>query len=407
MNYLSIIGFGPVKQANLELKSINLLIGEQSIGKSTIAKLIAIFTDNSSLASIASGGIKAWKSRLSMYDLGVYSENSYHVYYDFKDNGVDLSISISNKRVVTKLIVSGKQITNKTEIGRSIIGIRMRTIAHREAFLESLLKEVSSLSDKKADSKYSLLSLYSLMESSLYVPAERVIYSLFNNLRSAFALMNESVSSTFLRFMVSFDKAISRLKEYDSKLLKIKYINEEMGQSFIDYSSKKKYPLINASSGIQSTIPLLLVLEDIKNREYSSIVIEEPETNLFPNTQVALLNLIMLKAREGDRIVTITTHSPYILSALNNYLYAGSLSKEVKKNAIKMIDEIVPSSLRLNTNECSVYSIGESINTDRAYCSSLIDKETGMIDTNSLDRISFHMSDVFESLQEVYLKSME
>ena len=41
MRKLIIRNFGPVLDAELELKAVNLLVGEQSIGKSTIAKLIS------------------------------------------------------------------------------------------------------------------------------------------------------------------------------------------------------------------------------------------------------------------------------------------------------------------------------------------------------------------------------
>ncbi|WP_353737979.1 AAA family ATPase [Paramuribaculum intestinale] len=46
---LHIENFGPVSEATVELRAINMFIGEQSIGKSTIAKLITIFTDHFSL----------------------------------------------------------------------------------------------------------------------------------------------------------------------------------------------------------------------------------------------------------------------------------------------------------------------------------------------------------------------
>ena len=400
MNHLFISNFGPVKQADLNLKSVNLLIGEQSIGKSTIAKLIAIFTDNASLAVIAGSGIKSWNGRLRMYDLSVYSQDDYHIKYEYGDAHCHLTISITRKRVLSSLILDGEMIKDKKRIGEQIV--KMRKMFHADTFMDVLLSEIKALNNKE-NVKYQILSLQSLIESSLYVPAERIAFSMYDNLKSAFSLIGEATSYTFRRFIVSLDKAKSIYKNYNSSLLKITYLNEEEGQFFIDTKSNKKYRFYNASSGIQSTIPLLLVLEDIKNREYTSIVIEEPETNLYPSTQVETLKLILQKARVDGRIVTITTHSPYLLSAMNNYLYAGSIARNLSKSAKASLDGIVPPSLQLNFADCSVYSIGESINDEGVYCASILDEKIGMIDANTLDKISFSLSQEFSSIQDILL----
>lgn len=399
-NRLFIRGFGPVKNAELELKSFNLLIGEQSIGKSTIAKLIAIFTDISSLSFIASSGYKAWTSRLQMYDLDIYQNDTYRIEYECKENGISLNIKVTRKRINTTLEKDGIPIKDKELIAKTILA--MRPSFFKPDFFKSLEKGL--LENNNEDIKYQAFALQSLVESSLYVPAERIVYSIMDNLKSAFSLLGDSTTYTYRRFMVSFDKARKRVKKYESPIFGITYLNEDDGQFFIDSSCDKKYHLYNASSGIQSSIPLLVVLNDISNRGYLSIVIEEPELNLFPNTQVEVLRFILEKTRENGRIVTITTHSPYLLSALNNSLYAGFVSSQIQKDALASLNELIPVLLRLNSADCAVYSIGESINEGKGYCVSLIDEDLGMIDSNTLDRVSYKMSTEFDDLQDLFLK---
>lgn len=53
-NYLKIRNFGPVKEANIELKPYLVLIGGQGTGKSTIAKLLSIFQEKLWYLSILS-----------------------------------------------------------------------------------------------------------------------------------------------------------------------------------------------------------------------------------------------------------------------------------------------------------------------------------------------------------------
>lgn len=401
MNRLIVRSFGPVKDAELELKTLNLLIGAQSVGKSTIAKLIAIFTDSGSLALIVSSGIRAWKTRLELYDLGIYASDPYFIQYDYSEKGIELHIKIVGGRVYSSLFINDERIIDKKQMASTILA--KRTSFLKDDFFDKLVGEVNTI--KNEDVRYQILSLQSLLETSLYVPAERIAFSIIDNLKSAISLIGDATTFTYRRFMVSFDKARNRIKRYESKILGITYLNEEKGQFFIEPNTQKKYHLFNASSGIQSTIPLQVILEDIKNRGYLSVVIEEPETNLFPSTQVDILGEILQKARTDGRIVTITTHSPYILSAFNNYLYAGYVAKNIERKHDNILANILPIGLWLDSNDCAVYSIGETINQSGEYCISLIDKETGMIDSNTLDRISFDMSIEFEKLQEVFIKN--
>ena len=52
---LEIENFGPISKAKINLKKYIVLIGPQSSGKSTIAKLIALFNNQTLLASNTDG----------------------------------------------------------------------------------------------------------------------------------------------------------------------------------------------------------------------------------------------------------------------------------------------------------------------------------------------------------------
>jgi hypothetical protein len=63
--------------------------------------------------------------------------------------------------------------------------------------------------------------------------------------------------------------------------------------------------------------------------KYSQFIIEEPEQNLFPTTQCDLIYYMLRVMNESgrDHRLTFTTHSPYILYALNNCMM-GYLVKD-------------------------------------------------------------------------------
>lgn len=74
------------------------------------------------------------------------------------------------------------------------------------------------------------------------------------------------------------------------------------------------------------------ILRDVinaKSYRYSQIIVEEPEQNLFPDTQRELVYYMLQLCNDAERNhrLTITTHSPYILYALNSCMM-GYLVKD-------------------------------------------------------------------------------
>lgn len=59
----------------------------------------------------------------------------------------------------------------------------------------------------------------------------------------------------------------------------------------------------------------------------SFILIDEPEMNAHPRTQLAIAEFIALMVNHGLRVIA-TTHSPYIVDHLHNLMEAGRLSPE-------------------------------------------------------------------------------
>ena len=399
MKKLYVEQLGPVKNADLLLRDVNLFIGEQSIGKSTLAKLITILTDYISLCRVVIGGQSAWEDQLKAYNLHIYKDDSYKIIYSIEENDVRLHIEIRPGKLSSSMQKNGKKIINKKRIVAELINLK--PIYHDELWLDAM-KDAIGESSEEGKSKDRLIEL---MNNSLYIPAERIIYSVIDKLMPAFLLAQSTVPMNLLKFMVDLGNAKGTYPQYEIPLLDISYSHESSGDFFVVNENKKKFPLTSASSGVQSALPLLLVLQyAVNNREYSSFVIEEPECNLFPEKQVELLRHILSIVKSDNRTLTITTHSPYLLSAMNNYLYAGTLVKEYGEEIRESVSNVLPESYQLKPGECSVYSLGECINGDGIYCKSLIDEETGMIDYNTLDGVSAMMTNEFDQLEETFIQ---
>lgn len=110
----------------------------------------------------------------------------------------------------------------------------------------------------------------------------------------------------------------------------------------------------------------------------SQFIIEEPEQNLFPETQRDLVYHFLKKclSREGNRL-TLTTHSPYVLYALNNCMMAGLVSDEMEANEL---NKLKCNRSQINPKDVSIYEIREGI------VSATIQGEDGLISDNYFDQ---------------------
>ena len=66
------------------------------------------------------------------------------------------------------------------------------------------------------------------------------------------------------------------------------------------------------------------ILNNYAKTQYTSLYLEEPEENLFPSTQYALIKWMAERINlVDDNQIWIATHSPYILSSFNNLIQAA------------------------------------------------------------------------------------
>ncbi|WP_300757866.1 AAA family ATPase [uncultured Brachyspira sp.] len=75
----------------------------------------------------------------------------------------------------------------------------------------------------------------------------------------------------------------------------------------------------NLSAGIKSFIIIRMLLESGSLKEKDLLVLDEPEIHLHPEWQLLYAETIVLLQKYLDLTITITTHSPYFLEAINGY----------------------------------------------------------------------------------------
>ncbi|MBD2480409.1 AAA family ATPase [Planktothrix sp. FACHB-1365] len=98
-------------------------------------------------------------------------------------------------------------------------------------------------------------------------------------------------------------------------------------------------PMYLASSSVNQLTPLYLYLKYWVAEHNNFLIMDEPEENLHPENQINLLNILLQFVSAKNNKVLITTHSPILANAINNYIYLDVLKNEYQINVENIIEE--------------------------------------------------------------------
>lgn len=388
MKHLIIKNFGPIKEVDIELKRINLILGPQSSGKSTILK-VACFCD--------------WMERQIML-----SQNP-------------------EKYCQAQFFVP------------NLIGFhRMEGFLHANSYIryenDSISFEYDAKTKKCAYQWGKGVKRWSYKKTKIaYIPSERNLVATIPNWYQV--SMNNNNIQDFMKEWEFARKNFSKSQQ----ILKLPFSYRYSPSNMADYivmPNGKELDLTNASSGLQSLTPLYIMVhyltneffkvkhskvedditrENLKNaieREChdktpekkleilndmttpcrSDLFIEEPEAHIFPSTQkdfvYSLVNLLNGRKKHS---CFIATHSPYVMTSFNNLIQAGERMTESKEMAEK-VSERFPKRQTLRYDEIAAFAMKDG------YIESIMDDEFRLISAEALDDASQEIANDFDFL---------
>lgn len=398
MKILTVENFGPINKAIIKMRKANVIIGPQSSGKSCILKIACHccwvekrIELSQSPAEFEKEG-KFINGLLHFHKLEGYLKDNSYIKYESD---------------------------------------QMTFIYCKSAFS-------FSWKEKRWEYNRPLLS---------YIPAERNIVAVIPNWYEV-KFDNNNIRS----FMADWETARKEMtKKIDILNLNVSYrYDANNNEDKVDMNNGLTMAFTNTSSGLQSLIPLYVHLDYITGKgmtqkaasiadekiyaaivfnilkglnanndklkefihltnanhiaelqqwykrfvenDHCDIFVEEPEENLFPETQYELVNWLASKMNERDtHSLFVSTHSPYIMASFNNLLQGGEIMTLHPEKAKDMAG-IIDSKALLNRDNFSAYAVRDGEVHD------IMDYEMGLISADELDAISNHIGSIFEKL---------
>lgn len=412
MERIIVENFAGIEKVDVEIKRINVFLGQQGTGKSVVAKLLYYFKRfyTELLSDILSGKTRAEfnKNQLDWF-MKYFPKESWpggDFRIQYESNGTTITIHCTAKKLkldysddLKDVFAKCQQIYkefNKAKETNSAVSFLFDGRDMSKKILEYYVNEMGKLSTYL----------------QFFIPAGRSFYATFQD--NSFRFMNEGFS--FDPFFMNFGEFYQSWKNehshiYEFLLKKEPVIRQildgqykrENDKDYIIHPDGRKVNVINASSGQQEVLPLVLAVNAMQNLSFAetggtTLYIEEPEAHLFPESQKRVVELLTRTYNElkPDFQLIITTHSPYVLTSFNNLLLAGRLAAESPAMG-KEISKIVPRKEQVAPEDFAAYSFGAGKAAD------IIDSDTQLISGTVLDGVSEEIEKQFDRLLEAEL----
>ncbi len=435
MSRIRIKNFGPIRKGLvgndgwLDIEKVTVMIGDQGSGKSTVAKLISMFSwleknivrNDLSVEQLTP---TIFNNLCVQQELGEYFSDNTEIAYE----GDRCFFEYSEK----KNFFSGKIINTKKCKNYVLPQIQYVSSARN---LLTILYNISLENVKVVDKNGNINIIDMSSNIPFMVKDLNKVYmrALLELAKDGFSLpINDTIvffqdHNTFIKTRgkrVSMSAASSGIQSITPLLLVSRYLSEEVQKDVLDKVqnidnnlknriesefakgegalSEKLKQLYSFGKGILTKEEdVTLLKEKLKQFIPSSFVniVEEPEQNLFPTSQQKVINSLLEynNAIDSNKLI-ITTHSPYIIGYMTLAVKAKELYKKAKnEEVIEQINKIVPQKSAIGYDDLVIYELDEKQGSIR-----ILGSENGIPDDNDyLDNALGMINEMFSDLLDI------
>lgn len=415
---LSVRNFSVIKEAELEFGKITVLIGPQASGKSLLCKL-AYFLSREAI-KIA---IDLVVNRLSFTEFESAIQQEFVKWFPRGGWGA-ANWSISFRSNLYEVSIHPLPNSREGAVVNAAFG---RALLNAYALrLEETIEEqnkrgiiLAPALQSRAATAFFKTAGRGVWDASTYIPTQR---SYFVDIRKGYRTLAAEADPISAHFADVFANAL-RPSSSGSRVARflrgdiVSWQNEWM----ISFHDGRFLALSDLSSGDKETLPILTALDYYESQrtqsgnlpsaelyseklyEFDDFTIEEPELSVFPQTQYEIVREIVSLTNQVNFLprFTITTHSPYILSAFGNLIKAGQVAHERPEQA-EALNKVTPEEYWIDPSDFRAYALKPSKSASGKFESeSIIDEKTAQIDGDYLDDVSSDIAEEFGQLLEL------
>lgn len=395
MKHLIIRNIGPIKEADVNLKRFNFIIGPQSSGKSTVAKILStcewiekeVETTRDEQA-IGTGEdfvalVESFHKMEGYFNQGQNSYVSYTTDYIeilYEDYNLTIHLKRSepyNRQKICYIPAERNMVTLPELKGFEFNTTNLRSFLFDWYRAREFYTPQNKTNVLELGVQYYFDAARSTKNDRIqHVNGETYNISLSNSSSGLQSLTPLIVMLQYYcdQYFAEYD--FKNSFEQDSKVKQMRLaltrevalsqykpgFREEETRELVAEFNEKLHRGDSAVSKIFESYEQACDRLSIPNR--TTFIVEEPEQNLYPFTQVDLLeDIIELCSNKREHGCTITTHSPFILNYLNVLIarhYKGTAEKvklDPKELAVFGTDEGRLSDLMQVNNKTGEYSV--------------------------------------------------
>lgn len=433
MHRLVIHKLGPIKYCELDCRQFMTFTGYQASGKSTIAKAIFYFrtikddiytlAQEKALSTLSFESTENIKSLKKML-IDHLREKFLRVFGSSwgMDNDMYLEYHYTDRCRIKIFLKESAQYPTPNYIWIELSGNLASFLNSHDGVLEANALGVPEVQKQKF--QLDLEALFDDKYHVVYIPAGRSMLTLlYQQLGYIYQTMKDAQKRTIdyctqdyieriLSLKTEFDEGLDGLvARYASKsgvpfeILRLalmhipkilcgSYFISSSGEERIVFNENRYVKLNFASSGQQESVWILnLLFYYLVRNKPVLFIIEEPESHLFPEAQKYITELISLVNNCGHSI-TLTTHSPYVLGALNNLLFAH----QTPASAVEQASDIISKELWIERQFFDAWFV------KNGGIENCMDNDIDQIQNEKIDEISKTINQDFDALLALHLE---
>lgn len=370
MSKIKIKNFGPIKEGYLEndgwmdIKKVTVFIGNQGSGKSTVAKLISTMSWIEKAMNRGDLQTKKFHTALLLNLLKYQRINNYfdhnRTIIEYEGDSFYIGYKYNNQFPVIK------KLNTKPYVAPKIMYVpseRNFLSSVSEAFnVKGLPATLFTFAEELRQAQKNLNG------DSIILPISEYKYK----------YDEENDSSTIIGegYQISILEASSGLQSMIPLFLVSRYLSNIVNDESINTNTISVNSLIRMNNEISQIMMNDLLTSEEKEREYKGIrekyinkcllnIVEEPEQNLYPSSQRKIFNTLLEynNLNKHDKLV-VTTHSPYLINYLTHSIKAHTVLAKINssKNKIelkKILNKIVPLNSIVSPEDWIVFEMNE------------------------------------------------